>query len=149
MNLYFRLLLLFFKIKRNRDYQSLLDTVDIDYKALPSDCDINLHLTNSRYLAMMDLSRTWMTERVGLLKQIMKRRWFPIVNATAILPLVRVWLAGIINTFILNKSFIQNVAYMPLLMCAACLKVRKGWSVLSICSRLQALTGLPPFYRLK
>eukprot|EP00493_Phyllostaurus_siculus_P007051 UN07124 len=33
---------------------------------------------------MMDLSRTWMTERVGLLKQIMKRRWFPIVNATAI-----------------------------------------------------------------
>ncbi|MFP3350885.1 thioesterase family protein [Pseudoalteromonas sp. SIMBA_153] len=84
MNLYFRLLLLFFKIKRNRDYQALLDTVDIDYKALPSDCDINLHLTNSRYLAMMDLSRTWMTERVGLLKQIMKRRWFPIVNATAI-----------------------------------------------------------------
>ncbi len=53
MNLYFRLLLLFFKIKRNRDYQSLLDTVDIDYKALPSDCDINLHLTNSRYLAVI------------------------------------------------------------------------------------------------
>ncbi len=84
MNLYIRLLLLFFKIKRNKHYQDLLDTVDIDYKALPTDCDINLHLTNSRYLAMMDLSRTWMTERVGLLKQIMKRRWFPIVNATAI-----------------------------------------------------------------
>ena len=84
MNLYFRLLLLFFKIKRNNDYQSLLDTVDINYKALPSDCDINLHLTNSRYLAMMDLARTWMTERVGLLNIIMKKRWFPIVNATAI-----------------------------------------------------------------
>ena len=84
MNLYIRLLLLFFKIKRNRDYQQLLDTVDIDYKALPTDCDINLHLTNSRYLAMMDLSRTWMIERIGLLKQVMKRRWFPIVNATAI-----------------------------------------------------------------
>lgn len=84
MNLYFRLLLLFFKIRRNKQYQNLLDTVDIDFKALPSDCDINLHLTNSRYLAMMDLSRTWMTERVGLLEQIMRRRWFPIVNATAI-----------------------------------------------------------------
>ena len=84
MNLYFRLLLLFFKIKRNRNYQSLLDTVDIDYKALPTDCDINLHLTNSRYLAMMDLARTWMTERVGLLGPILKKRWFPIVNATAI-----------------------------------------------------------------
>ncbi len=84
VNLYFRLLLLFFKIKRNRDYQSLLEAVDIEYKALPSDCDINLHLTNSRYLAMMDLARTWMTERVGLLNTIMKKRWFPIVNATAI-----------------------------------------------------------------
>ncbi|MEC8207268.1 MAG: thioesterase, partial [Pseudomonadota bacterium] len=51
MNLYFRLILLFFKIKRNRDYQGLLDTIDIEFRALPTDCDINLHLTNSRYLA--------------------------------------------------------------------------------------------------
>lgn len=84
MNLYIRLILLFFKIKRNRQKQHLLDTVDIDFRALPSDCDINFHLTNSRYLAVMDLARTWMIERVGLLEQIMKRRWFPIVNATAI-----------------------------------------------------------------
>nr|WP_247664741.1 thioesterase family protein [Pseudoalteromonas sp. MMG010] len=76
--------MLFFKIKRNKVLQPLLDTIDIEYKALPSDCDINMHLTNSRYLAMMDLSRTWMTERVGLLQPIIKRRWFPIVNATAI-----------------------------------------------------------------
>ncbi|MGO3299590.1 MAG: thioesterase family protein, partial [Pseudoalteromonas sp.] len=84
MNLYFRLILLFFKIKRNHDYQALLDTVDMEFKAWPTDCDINLHLTNSRYLAIMDLARTWMTERVGLLSHILKRRWFPIVNATAI-----------------------------------------------------------------
>lgn len=84
MNLYFRLLLLFYRIKRNKLYQPLLDEVEIDFRALPSDCDINLHLTNSRYLAFMDLARTWMTERLGLFSVVMKRRWFPIVNATAI-----------------------------------------------------------------
>ncbi len=84
MNLYFRLILLFIKIKRNRQTQQLLESVELSFKAMPSDCDINLHLTNSRYLAMMDLARTWMTERLGLLSPIIKRRWFPIVNATAI-----------------------------------------------------------------
>ncbi|WP_105167047.1 thioesterase family protein [Pseudoalteromonas sp. T1lg23B] len=84
MNLYFRLLLLFWKIKTNKEYQQLLDTVECRFRVLPSDCDINLHLTNSRYLAFMDLARTWMTERIGLFSAVMKKRWFPIVNATAI-----------------------------------------------------------------
>ncbi|GEK08408.1 thioesterase family protein [Pseudoalteromonas sp. McH1-7] len=85
MNLYFRLLLLFWKIRKNQQHaNSILDPIDITYRALPSDCDINMHLTNSRYLAFMDLARTWMTERVGLFAAVMKRRWFPIVNATAI-----------------------------------------------------------------
>lgn len=84
MNLYFRLLLLLFKIKRNKQYKGLLDICDIDFKVMPSDCDINMHLTNSRYLAFMDLARTWMTEKIGLFSVVMKRRWFPIVNATAI-----------------------------------------------------------------
>ena len=84
MNLYFRLLLLFYRIKCNKLYQPLLNEVEINFRALPSDCDINLHLTNSRYLAFMDLARTWMTERLNLFSVVMKRRWFPIVNATAI-----------------------------------------------------------------
>ncbi|MCF6440174.1 thioesterase family protein [Pseudoalteromonas luteoviolacea] len=84
MNLYFRLLLLFWKIKQNKTYEGMLDPTSIDFRALPTDCDINLHLTNSRYLAMMDIARTWMTERLGLLNKILKRKWFPIVNATAI-----------------------------------------------------------------
>jgi len=84
MNLYFRLILLLLKIKRNKQYKGLLDTSAIEFKVMPSDCDINMHLTNSRYLAFMDLARTWMTEEIGLFKVVMKRRWFPIVNATAI-----------------------------------------------------------------
>ncbi|WP_440053714.1 acyl-CoA thioesterase [Pseudoalteromonas sp. T1lg65] len=85
MNLYFRLLLLFWKIRKNTHIaDSLLESIDIEFRALPSDCDINMHLTNSRYLALMDIARTWMTERLGLFSKVMKRRWFPIVNATAI-----------------------------------------------------------------
>jgi acyl-CoA thioesterase FadM len=84
MNLYFRLLLLLWRIRKNNLTQPILSPVDIDFKVMPSDCDINLHLTNSRYLAFMDLARTWMTERMGLFDVVMKRRWFPIVNATAI-----------------------------------------------------------------
>lgn len=84
MNLYFRLLMLLWRIRKNRDYDALLTPIDMEFKVMPSDCDINLHLTNSRYLAFMDLARTWMTERVGLFSKIYKRRWFPIVNATAI-----------------------------------------------------------------
>ena len=84
MNLYFRLLILLLRIRKNTHTQSVLNPVDIDFKVMPSDCDINLHLTNSRYLAFMDLARTWMTERMGLFSEVMKRRWFPIVNATAI-----------------------------------------------------------------
>lgn len=75
---------MFWKIKKNKQYQSLLEPIECHFKVLPSDCDINFHLTNSRYLAFMDLARTWMTERIGLFKAMMARRWFPIVNATAI-----------------------------------------------------------------
>ncbi|WP_462165192.1 thioesterase family protein [Pseudoalteromonas xiamenensis] len=84
MNLYFRLILLLWRIKQNRQYDTLLTPIDIEFRALPSDCDINMHLTNSRYLAFMDLARTWLTERVGLFGAIYQKRWFPIVNATAI-----------------------------------------------------------------
>lgn len=84
MNLYFRLLLVLFNVKRNKQYQDFLSSVEIDFRVLPSDCDVNFHLTNSRYLAFMDLARTWMMGKLGLFNPIMKKRWFPIVNATAI-----------------------------------------------------------------
>nr|WP_256260974.1 thioesterase family protein [Shewanella sp. NIFS-20-20] len=58
-----------------------LDTSVIRYRALPTDCDINFHLTNSRYPAFMDLARTYMLADMGLLKKFLKLKWMPIVNA--------------------------------------------------------------------
>ncbi len=86
MNLYFRLLWLFWRMRSRNKAPSIdfLDTSYIQYRALPSDCDVNMHLTNSRYLAFMDLARTWMISEMGLLSKLLAKKWFPIVNATAI-----------------------------------------------------------------
>ncbi|MCG9698105.1 thioesterase family protein [Shewanella sp. Isolate11] len=81
MNLYFRLFwLMMWRIRRCQEID-FLGTSKIDYRALPSDCDINFHLTNSRYPAFMDLARTYMLAEMGLLSRFIKLKWMPIVNA--------------------------------------------------------------------
>ncbi|QYK01450.1 thioesterase family protein [Shewanella psychrotolerans] len=81
MNLYFRLFwLMFWRVRHCRKID-FLGTSRIDYRALPLDCDINFHLTNSRYPAFMDLARTYMLAEMGLLKRFLKLKWMPIVNA--------------------------------------------------------------------
>ncbi|GGI81474.1 thioesterase family protein [Shewanella gelidii] len=83
MNLYFRLFwLLFWRVRQVNEAIDFLGVSKISYRALPSDCDINFHLTNSRYPAFMDLARTYMLAEMGLLKRFLKLKWFPIVNAT-------------------------------------------------------------------
>ena len=98
MNLYFRLFfLLIWRVKRCRQIQ-FLDTSKISFRVMPSDCDINMHLTNSRYAAFMDLARTYMLAEMGLLKKFIKLKWMPIVNATEftyirdIKPLEKFWI---------------------------------------------------------
>ncbi|WP_025821460.1 thioesterase family protein [Shewanella marina] len=82
MNLYFRLIWLFlWRIKKQARHIDFLGTSHIRYRALPSDCDVNFHLTNSRYPAFMDLARTFMLAEMGLLNKFLKLKWMPIVNA--------------------------------------------------------------------
>ncbi|MDB2386156.1 thioesterase family protein [Shewanella sp.] len=81
MNLYFRLLWLFIWRVRHCKSIDFLGVSRITYRALPSDCDVNFHLTNSRYPAFMDLSRTYMLAEMGLLKRFLTLGWMPIVNA--------------------------------------------------------------------
>ena len=85
MNLYFRLFyILLFKVKKLSYKIGLLDEGSISFRALPSDCDINFHLNNSRYLALMDLARTWLMAEMGLLNLFIKDKWMPIMNACSI-----------------------------------------------------------------
>ncbi|WP_133408449.1 thioesterase family protein [Parashewanella tropica] len=82
MNLYFRLFWLFiWRIKHCKKI-GFLGTSTIQFRALPSDCDVNFHLTNSRYAAFMDLARTYMMAEMGLLKKFLKLKWMPVVNAS-------------------------------------------------------------------
>ncbi|GGP48144.1 thioesterase family protein [Shewanella saliphila] len=81
MNLYFRFALLFLWRIGHCKRIDFLGTSKINYRVLPLDCDINLHLTNSRYPAFMDLARTYMIAEIGLMKQFLKNKWLPIVNA--------------------------------------------------------------------
>jgi acyl-CoA thioesterase FadM len=45
----------------------------------PFDCDINRHMNNSRYLALMDLGRYHLTLRSGLWRELWRRRWSPML----------------------------------------------------------------------
>ena len=85
MNLYLRLFhLLLWIIPRNKHRQSILEKSSYEFRVLPLDIDINAHLTNSRYLALMDLARTKMLSDAGIFKAIMKNKWLPVLGSTEI-----------------------------------------------------------------
>nr|WP_239480590.1 thioesterase family protein [Parashewanella hymeniacidonis] len=90
-------MLLFWRIKHCSQI-GFLETSKITFRVMPSDCDINFHLTNSRYAAFMDLARTYMLAEMRLLKKFIKLKWMPIVNATEftyirdIKPLEKFWI---------------------------------------------------------
>lgn len=51
----------------------------IPMRCILADCDINRHMNNSRYLALMDLGRYHLTMVSGLGAELWRRRWFPVL----------------------------------------------------------------------
>lgn len=82
-NLFFRLLLLFIRL-RWMPRVGLFDTVRMPMRAWLTDIDLNWHVNNSRYLAMMDLGRVQMMGQAGLLPKLFKLKWTPIAQAVEI-----------------------------------------------------------------
>lgn len=84
MNLWFRLLLTLIKclfVKKDH----LLDSSELTFRVLPFDCDINIHLTNSRYLAFMDLGRLYLiAHKKNLFRTMLRHRWQPIISGIEI-----------------------------------------------------------------
>ncbi len=78
MNLFLRLIWLLITSPR-RSRIGLMDDCELALRVLPTDLDINMHLTNARYLSVMDLGRLELILRVGMFKQLMQRRWLPVV----------------------------------------------------------------------
>lgn len=83
MNLYFRLILILLKSA----FTTKLDVLEesrLKYRAWPLDCDINFHLTNARYFSLCDLSRIYYMSQLGILFQLIKKKWLPVAQAQEI-----------------------------------------------------------------
>lgn len=83
MNLWFRLLWLLLT-PGNKPFIALDLEVTRHFRVLPTDLDLNGHMTNSRYNAMMDLASLGLAARLGLLRLSFRRRWRPVVSATMV-----------------------------------------------------------------
>lgn len=80
MNLWFRLIgVVLASMFRPR--LGFLDESVLRFRVWPLDLDVNLHMTNSRYLALMDVGRVDMLARSGLWRHMLRERWSPVVAA--------------------------------------------------------------------
>ncbi|KQU45885.1 hypothetical protein ASG84_11335 [Rhodococcus sp. Leaf278] len=60
------------------------DPVDTPFRVLPSDLDLLMHMTNGRYLSILDAARIAYWTRTGLWRQLRAKRWHPVVVAQTI-----------------------------------------------------------------
>ena len=58
--------------------------VTSEFRVLPHDIDINLHLNNGRYLQLIDLNRAEWLIRTGIWAVIRRNRWKPVLGSVAV-----------------------------------------------------------------
>lgn len=80
MNLYFRFLITLLRTLLAKRGEVMAPARQ-RFRCMPWDCDINLHMTNSRYLSFMDLGRTYLLGTSGLLGTLLKHKWSPVAQA--------------------------------------------------------------------
>ena len=83
MNLYLRLFLLLFKLI-GLPRKGLLEESRVAFRVLPTDCDINFHMNNGRYLSLMDLGRVHLMQQLGAIRIMFRKRWMPVLAAADI-----------------------------------------------------------------
>ncbi|HKA38489.1 MAG TPA: thioesterase family protein [Burkholderiales bacterium] len=83
MNLYLRLFLLLLKLI-GLPRRGVFEESRVTFRVLPTDCDINLHMNNGRYLSFMDLGRLHLVAQMGLLRIIVRKRWRAALGAAEI-----------------------------------------------------------------
>ena len=60
------------------------DECSVALRVWPNDLDVNVHMTNSRYLLAMDLGRWDFGVRTRLWREMGRRRWFPLVGSATL-----------------------------------------------------------------
>jgi acyl-CoA thioesterase FadM len=84
MNLIFRVIAVLWRAWRRTTGLAPLDPSVLTFRVLPNDLDPNWHMNNGRYLTIMDLGRFDLTLRTGLMRQIIKHRWMPVLGGAVI-----------------------------------------------------------------
>lgn len=82
MNLIFRLLAVIFGAWL-RPRVGVEDVSDLSFRVWPLDLDLNLHMTNSRYLALMDLGRTDLILRSGTWGEMRRQKLGVVLGGAA------------------------------------------------------------------
>ncbi|MEM7058703.1 MAG: thioesterase family protein [Pseudomonadota bacterium] len=85
MNLVIRMLYLLATFWFRKRLTSPEETSVLRYRVLPTDIDLNIHMTNGRYLSIADLGRVDLALRTGLARHVARNRWAPIVTFNAVL----------------------------------------------------------------
>ena len=83
MKYYIRLLILLI-VSRSRTAVPFTGPCVTPLRVWPNDLDVFMHMNNGAYLTIMDLARTDMMIRSGMLSRVFKRRWYGVVAAETI-----------------------------------------------------------------
>jgi acyl-CoA thioesterase FadM len=62
----------------------VLEEIRLPLQISPMDLDIYGHVNNGRYLTLMDFGRFAHTQRTGMLKVMLQRRWIPVVGSATV-----------------------------------------------------------------
>src|SRR5688500_20400617 len=83
MNLILRLILVILRARRAPRLGPLDESV-IHARVLPTDLDLNLHLNNGRALTLMDLGRVDLMFRMGVVGELRRRGWNPVIASLTV-----------------------------------------------------------------
>lgn len=83
MNLWFRVLRVLV-LALLRPKLGLLDESRLDFRVWPTDLDINVHMNNARYLALMDLGRLDLIVRSGMGRRVWRDKLQPVIGAALV-----------------------------------------------------------------
>lgn len=81
MNLYFRLIWTLLRAWRLPKLV-MHEFFEREFRVLPNDIDVNLHMNNGRYLTVADLMTVEFFMRTGFLKVLLEQRWKPVAGGT-------------------------------------------------------------------
>ncbi|MEM5517619.1 thioesterase family protein [Henriciella sp. AS95] len=84
MNLFFRLLCVFFKAYFSKKDTHYLDETEIRSRVMLTDQDMFAHMTNSRYFSFSDLATIDYIIRTNAWALLRKRGWMPVVASEAV-----------------------------------------------------------------